>query len=88
MTDDIQLIGPTRTDRFQLPLDEDARYLVNCGAVGQPRDGDPRAAFALLDTAGRTLTLVRVPYYVPAAQKKIINAGLPDVLAHRLAIGR
>jgi diadenosine tetraphosphatase ApaH/serine/threonine PP2A family protein phosphatase len=88
LTDDIQVVGPTRTDRFRLRLDEDARYLVNCGAVGQPRDGDPRAAFALFDTDERTLTLARVPYNVSAAQKKIVTAGLPDVLAHRLAIGR
>ena len=81
-------IGPPRGDRFRLPLDVDARYLVNCGAVGQPRDGDPRAAFALLDTANRTLTLRRVPYDVATAQAKIIAAGLPEVLAHRLAIGR
>ena len=61
---------------------------MNCGAVGQPRDGDPRASFALLDATARTLTIVRVAYDVIAAQTKIIEAGLPDVLAHRLAIGR
>jgi diadenosine tetraphosphatase ApaH/serine/threonine PP2A family protein phosphatase len=56
--------------------------------VGQPRDGDPRAAFAILDTAGRTLTINRVVYDVETTQAKIIEAGLPEVLAHRLAIGR
>ena len=66
----------------------DARYLVNCGAVGQPRDGDPRAAFGIFDTDTRTLTVVRVPYDLPTAQAKIIAAGLPEVLAQRLAIGR
>jgi diadenosine tetraphosphatase ApaH/serine/threonine PP2A family protein phosphatase len=81
-------IGPPRGDRFRLTLDDNARYLVNCGAVGQPRDGDPRAAFALLDTKTRSLTIIRVPYDVASAQARIINAGLPDVLAHRLAIGR
>jgi len=85
---EMSVIGPPRGDRFRLPLDVDARYLVNCGAVGQPRDGDPRAAFALLDTADRTLTIRRVPYDVGTAQAKIIAAGLPEVLAHRLAIGR
>jgi diadenosine tetraphosphatase ApaH/serine/threonine PP2A family protein phosphatase len=88
LTEDVQPIGPPRGDRFRLPLDKETRYLVNCGAVGQPRDGDPRAAFGLLDTTGRTLTIVRVPYDVAAAQAKIIAAGLPEVLAHRLAIGR
>ena len=88
MAGEMSAVGPPRGDRFRLALDNDARYLVNCGAVGQPRDGDPRAAFALLDTAARTLTIVRVPYDVARAQAKIISAGLPEVLAHRLAIGR
>jgi diadenosine tetraphosphatase ApaH/serine/threonine PP2A family protein phosphatase len=81
-------IGPPRGDRFRVALDEGATYLVNCGAVGQPRDGDPRAAFGILDVAARSLTVIRVPYDLAAAQAKIIEAGLPDVLAQRLAIGR
>jgi diadenosine tetraphosphatase ApaH/serine/threonine PP2A family protein phosphatase len=84
----ISSVGPPRGDRFRLPLDPDARYVVNCGSVGQPRDGDARAAFAVLDTSDRTITVMRVPYDLAAAQAKIIAAGLPDVLAHRLAIGR
>ena len=81
-------ISLPRTETIRLPLDTTSRYLVNCGAVGQPRDGDPRAAFATLDTALRTLTLERVVYDLPTAQGKIISAGLPEVLAHRLALGR
>jgi len=81
-------IGPPRGDRFRVTLDEGATYLVNCGAVGQPRDGDPRAAFGILDVAARSLTVMRVQYDLAAAQAKIIEAGLPDVLAQRLAIGR
>ena len=81
-------VGPLRGDRFRLQIESTARYLVNCGAVGQPRDGDPRAAFGILDSTAGTLTIVRVPYDVVGAQTKIIEAGLPDVLAHRLAIGR
>ena len=77
-----------RTERFELSLEESRRYLVNCGAVGQPRDGDWRAAYGILDTAARTLTLHRVEYDVTTAQTKIVRAGLPDVLAHRLAVGR
>ena len=88
MAEEMYAIGPPRGDRFRLTLDGEARYLVNCGAVGQPRDGDPRAAFALFDTVERTLTIVRVPYDVAGAQNRIIAAGLPEVLAHRLAIGR
>ena len=73
----------------RIDLSEDgARFLVNCGAVGQPRDGDPRAAYGILDTGAHTLTLERVEYDVPAAQAKIIAAGLPEVLAQRLAVGR
>jgi diadenosine tetraphosphatase ApaH/serine/threonine PP2A family protein phosphatase len=56
--------------------------------VGQPRDGDWRAAFGVLDTESRVLTLRRVAYDVGAAQAKILHAGLPDVLAQRLAVGR
>jgi diadenosine tetraphosphatase ApaH/serine/threonine PP2A family protein phosphatase len=86
--DEMQPIGPPRGDRFRLSLEQGVRYLVNCGAVGQPRDGDPRAAFGLLDTDSHDLTVARVPYNVAAAQAKIIAAGLPEVLAQRLAIGR
>jgi diadenosine tetraphosphatase ApaH/serine/threonine PP2A family protein phosphatase len=85
---DLKSIGPPRGARYRLPLDEGAKYLVNCGAVGQPRDGDPRAAFGTLDTETRTLTVVRVAYDDDAAQAKIIAAGLPEVLAQRIAIGR
>ena len=88
LADDISMVGPVRGERFRLPLDADARYLVNCGAVGQPRDGDPRAAFALLDADERTLTVRRVSYDIGTAQAKIIGADLPEVLAQRLAIGR
>jgi len=81
-------VTPERSSSATIGLDAEARYLVNCGAVGQPRDGDPRAAFGIVDTLARTVTLLRVRYDVAAAQAKIIAAGLPDVLAHRLAIGR
>ena len=85
---ELSAIGPPRGPRHQLTLDPKAKYLINCGAVGQPRDGDPRAAFGLFDTESRTLTVLRVPYDVTTAQAKIIAAGLPEVLAQRLAIGR
>jgi diadenosine tetraphosphatase ApaH/serine/threonine PP2A family protein phosphatase len=81
------MIPPPRLSPFELPLEE-GRYLINVGAVGQPRDGDSRAAFGFYDTDTRTVTLARAPYDVAAAQQKIIAAGLPDVLAQRLALGR
>ena len=51
---DLQTMAPPRGPRFKVSVDHEARYLVNCGAVGQPRDGDPQAAFGMLDTDART----------------------------------
>lgn len=68
-------------------LDRKSRYLVNPGSVGQPRDRDPRAGYALLDLEKRTLAFRRIEYDVAAAQRAIRNAGLPDILADRLAAG-
>jgi diadenosine tetraphosphatase ApaH/serine/threonine PP2A family protein phosphatase len=67
---------------------ETAKYMINPGSVGQPRDGDPRAAFALYDTAENSITFYRVPYDIAGTQKKIISAGLPERLAFRLTEGR
>jgi predicted phosphodiesterase len=72
----------------RIPFASDARYLVNPGSVGQPRDGDPRAAYALYESDGPALVLYRVEYPVEAAQRRIRSAGLPQSLANRLAIGR
>lgn len=63
-------------------------YMINPGSVGQPRDGDPRAAYAVYDDAERTVTFWRTGYDVAEAQRRIRDAGLPDVLADRLAAGR
>jgi diadenosine tetraphosphatase ApaH/serine/threonine PP2A family protein phosphatase len=71
-----------------LPLQRGARYLVNVGSVGQPRDGDPRAGYGVLDADARELRLYRVRYPVEDTQRKIIAARLPMSLANRLAIGR
>ncbi len=72
---------------FTLALKTTGKYLVNPGSVGQPRDGDPRAAFALYDAEANSVTFHRVPYDIERAQKKILSAGLPDRLASRLAEG-
>ena len=66
----------------------DARWLVNPGSVGQPRDGDPRAAWLMLDTDTWTATFHRVEYAVDAAAKAIVDAGLPRQLAERLYSGQ
>ena len=70
-----------------LRLREGRQYLVNVGSVGQPRDGDPRAAYAVHDPESGLLRHVRVTYDVEAAQAKILAAGLPPFLASRLAAG-
>jgi len=88
LTHELRHLGPPRDGEFTVTFEAGSRYLVNCGAVGQPRDGDPRAAFGLLDTDAKTLAVQRMTYDVAAAQAKIIAAGLPEVLAQRLAIGR
>lgn len=64
------------------------KYLINPGSVGQPRDGDPRAAYAIVDVPAGRVELMRLMYPVQAAQEKIRKAGLPDPLADRLAVGR
>jgi diadenosine tetraphosphatase ApaH/serine/threonine PP2A family protein phosphatase len=85
---ELDVLGPPRGSEFRLEMQEQARYLVNCGAVGQPRDGDPRAAYGILDTDARVVMVSRSDYDIMAAQAKIVAAGLPDVLAQRLAVGR
>jgi diadenosine tetraphosphatase ApaH/serine/threonine PP2A family protein phosphatase len=71
-----------------IPLESTHRYLVNPGSVGQPRDGDPRAGFGIVDTTARAMTIYRVDYPIEKAQARILEEGLPDVLAQRLALGR
>jgi len=77
-----------RLDSQRVQLQSEMKYLVNPGSVGQPRDGDPRAGFALYDSADKSITFYRVPYDVLKAQHRIIAAGLPDRLASRLTDGR
>jgi diadenosine tetraphosphatase ApaH/serine/threonine PP2A family protein phosphatase len=66
----------------------EARLIINPGAVGQPRDGDPRASYAIYDSEGRVMRLYRVPYDVRATQDKMMAAGLPIGLVMRLEEGR
>ena len=63
------------------------RFLVNPGSVGQPRDRDPRAAYALLDTDRGTLTAHRVGYDIAKTQRQMALANLPEVLIKRLSLG-
>ena len=68
-------------------LPEGYRAIVNPGGVGQPRDGDPRAAFMIYDSE-RGFEFYRIPYDFEKTKEKIINAGLPEFLAVRLQFGR
>jgi diadenosine tetraphosphatase ApaH/serine/threonine PP2A family protein phosphatase len=70
------------------PLSAHHRHVAVVGAVGQPRDGNPAACFGLLDTAATTLTMLRVPYDHALTARKVLDAGHPERLATRLALGR
>ncbi len=78
----------TDAEYFELRLQKGCRYLVNPGSVGQPRDGDWRAAFAVYDDTEALLTWYRVPYKVVSAERRIRRAELPETLATRLREGR
>jgi diadenosine tetraphosphatase ApaH/serine/threonine PP2A family protein phosphatase len=80
---DLFLLQPGDTIDFSA-----GRWLVNPGSVGQPRDHDPRAAYAILDTDRATITAHRVPYDIAATQRQMTDAGLPRPLIERLALGR
>ncbi len=74
-------------ERVDIPLTPQRRWLAVIGSVGQPRDRDPAACYAVLDDARYVLTYVRVPYDVESAARKILAAGLPQLLAARLFEG-
>jgi predicted phosphodiesterase len=76
-------VAPAGTERDLDGL----RALLNPGSVGQPRDGDPRAAYLLLDLAAQHASFRRVEYDVKQTQREMRDAGLPEVLAGRLALG-
>jgi len=63
------------------------RHFVNPGSVGQPRDGDPRASFAILDTEEFSFEIIRIDYDIDAAMKAVLKSGLPQFLAERLQVG-
>ena len=72
----------------QLVLEPGKKYFVNVGSVGQPRDGDWRAAYVVFDEERRTVRLRRLTYDLPKTQEKILSSGLPPRLADRLAFGK
>ncbi len=72
----------------EFQFEDDKYYIVSLGSVGQPRDYDPRAYFAILDTSNYSFIARRVTYDISTASKKIKEKGLPQVLADRLFVGR
>lgn len=67
---------------------KDKRMIINPGGVGQPRDGDPRASYAIYDSEAQAVHHYRVEYNIPATQKKMAERGLPSPLIWRLSVGR
>ncbi|OQX83818.1 MAG: hypothetical protein B6D63_05630 [Candidatus Latescibacteria bacterium 4484_7] len=78
----------TVTGANRIEIKEGERYLINVGSVGQPRDGNTAASFAVLDEKKGIISIKRLPYDVRNAQDKIISAGLPEALAMRLVTAR
>lgn len=78
----------TFTMETKIKVDSGAKTMVNVGSVGQPRDERPEAAYALYDSEEKVVWVKRVKYDIDKAAKKIINAGLPEILAERLRYGR
>ena len=71
----------------KIRLDPNTRYLVNPGSIGQPRDKDSKPSFIIYDSSKRTIQFIRYTYNIKKAQKKIREAGLPEILASRLESG-
>jgi len=81
--------GEIKRDRLEyVRIKPNTKYFINTGSVGQPRDGDWRAAYCIYDFEKNLVQQLRIKYDLEAAQKKILKAGLPPLLAERLAIGR
>lgn len=82
-------IRPRSSESFApLRVERGYRYLLNPGSIGQPRDGDSRAAFAIADLEHQTVEFWRVPYDIEAVQGRMRAARLPEALAQRLLVGR
>ena len=88
---DIEVLSlrPKPTESFSaLHLEPGHKYLLNPGSIGQPRDGDPRAAFAIADFDHKIVEFWRVPYDISSVQSRMYEANLPEPLILRLALGR
>jgi diadenosine tetraphosphatase ApaH/serine/threonine PP2A family protein phosphatase len=74
--------------KTEFVLDSTHKYIINVGSVGQPRDNNPKACFAIYDTKVNSVRIIRIPYDIELTKKKILENGLPPTLAHRLSKGR
>lgn len=86
--DVLQLHPRDNEERSALRLEREKRYLLNPGSIGQPRDGDPRAGFAIADLEHEIVEFWRVPYDIEEVQERMRKAKLPEPLALRLTVGR
>jgi predicted phosphodiesterase len=75
------------TNGAEITIQQDYSYIINCGSVGQPRDRNPQASFAIFNTESLIVHIIRVKYPIAKAQAKITRAHLPQFLAERLALG-
>ena len=86
---EILQIRPRPNESFApLRIEPDKRYLLNPGSIGQPRDNDPRAGFAIADLENDIVEFWRVPYEIDTVQQRMRAARLPEPLVHRLSLGR
>jgi diadenosine tetraphosphatase ApaH/serine/threonine PP2A family protein phosphatase len=82
------LTPPGESQFASMTLEKGTSYLLNPGSIGQPRDGDPRAAFAIADMDHQIVEFWRVPYDIESVQGRMAQAGLPEPLILRLSFGR
>lgn len=80
--------GVVDRDELSVEMQMGAKYFINVGSVGQPRDGDWRSSYATYDDEEKRVEIHRLEYDIQTAQQKIMDAGLPEMLAHRLALGK
>ena len=86
--DEVKVFNFNGIESSRTKLDPAYGWIINVGAVGQPRDGDPRAVYSVFDTETRIYLVQRVEYDIKSAGSRIEKAGLPSILSERLFIGR
>lgn len=85
--DELPIFQIGMVDGGMIELEPDVKYIINCGSVGQPRDGNPKASVGIYDTEARVVTIERLDYPIEVTQRKMKSAGLPEPLWKRLEYG-